>query len=165
MRACTLVQPSPTPTRDLAPELEATLTSFREYLELERKLSPHTVAAYVSDLAQFLHSLSRQRVAEIDRRDVLAFVEALSAQGVSERSQARKISAVRQFFRFLVRRGRLEEDPTALVNNPRQPRRLPKTINEELVSRLLEAPGSDTAFGLRDRAMLELLYATGVRVT
>jgi len=158
--------PLETPPREPLPAtLAEPLTAFADHLRFERKLSPHTVEAYTRDLTRFLGQLPVARVSEVTRAHVLDYVDSLRSAGLKERSQARKISAARQFFRYLIKTGVLEADPTALVDNPRRTHRLPKTINEATVTRLLTAPPADTPFGLRDRAMLEVLYATGLRVS
>ncbi|MDJ0840079.1 MAG: site-specific tyrosine recombinase XerD [Acidobacteriota bacterium] len=150
---------------DLPPGLVRPLREFHTYLAFERKLSEHTVAAYIRDLVQFLVFVPVEAVRLITREHILHFLADLNKVGIKERSQARKISAIRQFFRFLVKRFVIEQNPTDLIDNPQQVRTLPKTISEEAITKLLLAPSADSALGLRDRAMLELLYATGLRVS
>ncbi len=149
----------------LSESVAAQLWDFLAYLEYERKLSPHTVNAYQLDLDQFLRYLDGFPAEAVDRERISAFLAMLSQCEIKARSQARKVSAIRQFYRYLVRLGRLAQDPTELVANPSKVKRLPKTISEEQVGRLLLAPPLDSGFGLRDRAMLEVLYATGLRVS
>jgi len=144
--------------------LREPLWHFRNYLEYERKMSQNTVVAYVRDLVQFLDFVPCRRIEEIGQRHIQQFLEQLRQWGIKERSQARKVSALRRFFGFLTKRAMLSEDPVEKISNPRQVRTLPKTINEKLITQLLMAP-DDSAFGLRDRAMLEVLYATGLRVS
>ncbi len=139
--------------------------AFIRFLQYERKLSLHTVTAYNKDLEQFLSFAGRERPERIVSADISAFLRAQQEAGVQERSQARKVSALRQFFKFLVKRNYIPKNPADLIESPRQVKRLPKTINESQITRLLSAPPADTPRGLRDRAMLELLYATGLRVS
>ena len=154
------------PTKNQIPDgLKDLFWDFLDYLRYERKLSDHTISAYHNDLTVFLGGAGKDRVAEIRQNEIVRFLEMQTEKGVKERSQARRISALRQFFKFLVKRGKLEDNPVDLIRNPRQEKRLPRTLNEAQITRLLLAPSSDTSRGLRDRAMLEVLYATGLRVS
>ena len=146
-------------------ELQSLLTEFLNFLRFERKLSPHTLDAYERDLLQFFEGVGPRPLVEIGPSHIADFLKRQNQAGNKERSQARKISALRQFYRFLVKRKGLQVNPVECIRNPRQEKRLPKTINEEQVTRLLSAPSADSAMGLRDRAMLEVLYATGLRVS
>ncbi len=148
----------------LGPNAERALLEFENYLKYERKLSNHTAEAYLRDLAQFFR-FSGKDPAETDGGDLAGFLRFLTERGVKERSQARKVSALKQFFKRLVKLGALRESPLARIISPQQPKSLPKTLNEDQVTRLLLAPSADSPFGLRDRAMLETLYATGLRVS
>lgn len=158
------VQPVPAPLA-LPDGLAVPLKRFRNYLAFERKLSQNTVVAYIMDLTQFFEGLTVSSAGEISREHILSYLTDLRGAGVKERSQARKLSAIRQFFKFLLRREEIEEDPSSLIDNPRPVKTLPKVINESAVSKLLGAPSSESPLGLRDRAMLELLYASGLRVS
>jgi integrase/recombinase XerD len=99
------------------------------------------------------------------REDLLAYLGLQMREGRSPRSVARYLSGFRQFYRWQVREGRVKDDPTALIESPRIGRSLPKALTEEQVERLLQAPDTESPLGLRDRAMLELMYATGLRVS
>ena len=159
---------SPNKTQKPNP-LHASLTEFVQdfayYLISERKLSYLTVEAYRKDLEQFLGFACKDDILQIEQDDVLSFLAWQKEAGAKERSQARKVSSLRQFYRFLNKRHRIEKNPVDAIVSPRLEKSLPKTINEALVSALLAAPSNETPFGKRDRAMLELLYATGIRVS
>ncbi|GIW71963.1 MAG: tyrosine recombinase XerC [Planctomycetota bacterium] len=144
------------------------VNSFLDYLRHERRVSPHTLRGYsrdLLDLAEFLGHADGLRPHEVDGLAIRGFLAQLHASGASRATVARKLAAIRSFFRFLVRRGVLSCSPAALVRSPKQPRRLPRYLLEEEVGRLLEAPGPQDAFPDRDRAILELLYSTGMRVS
>jgi len=133
----------------------------------ERGLGGNTLQAYRRDLLKLARALqsSGQRLESARREDLLAFLAQQLRAGRSPRSVARYLSGFRQFYRWLVREGRLAEDPTALIESPKLGRGLPKALPEAQVEALLAAPDCATAVGLRDRAMLELMYATGLRVS
>ncbi len=139
--------------------------AFIHYLRYERKLSEHTVSAYVTDLAQFVSLCGDRPPESLSGEDVSRYLGELQKTGISQRSQARKVSALRQFFKYLIKRGKIEKSPMERIPSPRQEKRLPKTIHEDLVTQLLLSPSADSPLGIRDRAMLEVLYATGLRVT
>ena len=138
---------------------------FSNYLRFERKLSDHTVVAYLNDLDQFIEGSGHRDLTRVDERDLQRFLQTETERGIDIRSQARKLSSLRQFFRFLMKRDVISINPVDKIHSPHQVKRLPKTVNEKQITQLLAAPPSDTAAGLRDKAMLELLYATGLRVT
>lgn len=145
-------------------EDEAAIGRFLDRLWLERGVAENTRDSYGSDLSLFARWLRPRAVAlaaagEADIRDYLA------ARAASARSQARLLSALRQFFRFLVQDRARTDDPTARLDSPKLGRRLPKTLSEQQVTALLEAPPVETTLGLRDKAMLELMYASGLRVS
>ena len=139
-------------------------------LATQRQLSPHTVAAYRRDLAGYAAWLSERGIDTtdaIDPRTVTAFIadRAGAEPPPAATSLARLQSAVRGWHRFLVREGIEDDDPTGRLRPPKTPQRLPKALTIEQVERLLAAPSPDEPIGLRDRALLELLYATGARVS
>ncbi len=145
---------------------------FLAYLEVNRGASPHTIAAYGSDLAQFFAFLGRaqgpsaaEELAGVDATRVRAFVAYLVGRGYTRRSVARKLAAVRSFFRYLCRSGRLERNPVQGVATPRVGRTLPRFLQVSEVAALVESPRDDTPLGLRDRALLEVLYGAGLRVS
>ncbi len=140
---------------------------FSDLVWLERGLARNTLAAYQSDLrlvAQWLAGRG-SRLVDGTRADLLDYLASLSRGGRKPRSAARLLSTLRQFYRLAVREGWVAADPTAQIESPRLGRPLPKTLTEAEVEALLQAPVVDTAEGFRDRAMLEVLYATGLRVS
>ncbi|RTZ75674.1 MAG: site-specific tyrosine recombinase XerD [Gammaproteobacteria bacterium] len=141
---------------------------FADALWMERGLSRNSLSAYQSDLrhaARWLQEHERTSLRQARRQQLLAYLAALAQSGSSARTGARRLSALRQFFQHALREGWVEQDPTLEVAFPRLGRPLPKSLTEAEVEALLEAPELESAEGFRDRVMLELLYATGLRVT
>ncbi|MEE4280201.1 MAG: site-specific tyrosine recombinase XerD [Halieaceae bacterium] len=141
--------------------------SYLDALWLERGLSDNTLAAYRRDLCAFeawLHA-SGTRLEQASRADIQAYLGHLLALRRSPRSAARVLSCLRGFYRHLLREGRRDDDPSLDLDGVRTGRPLPKTLSEEDVEALLAAPDTESAIGLRDRCMLELLYACGLRVS
>ncbi len=147
--------------------LDGALDDYIQHLRVERGLSIHTVDAYARDLGKFGAWLADQAVVldKVDEACVAAYLVALSQAGLSPRTQARALSAVRGFYRFLVQEGRRETDPTELLDGPRLLRKLPNILNRDEVLRLLAAPSGDKPNRIRDRAMLHTMYAAGLRVS
>jgi len=143
------------------------LLQFGDMLLVERGLSKHTVSAYESDIKLFGLYLQNTTATlkKADRADVMAFLGTRVESGGSARSAARMLSALRRFYGFLLRERFISDDPTVLIDAPTIGRPLPSTLSETEVQKLLKAPVVSTDIGLRDRAMLELLYACGLRVT
>jgi integrase/recombinase XerC len=149
-----------------------TLKRFLKYL-LNRNASPHTVAAYESDVSQFLTSIAKSkdmRVEQLQPRDVdvhaiRLFMGELHRERISAASAARKLSAIRTFVKFLRREDLVEHDPAALVAAPKQGVTIPSHLTVDEMNRLLEMPDPGTPFGRRDRAILELFYASGLRLS
>lgn len=152
---------------DALPEHDVrAIEDFLDGIWAERGLSDATLAAYRADLARFAQWLDgRLGLADAGRGEVQAWQGHLNSAGASARSAARALSSLRQFYRYRMREGVAEQDPTALVSSPVQGRRLPAALGEADVEALLAAPDADTDLGLRDRAMLELMYAAGLRVS
>lgn len=146
---------------------QRTLAEYAAFLQVEKGLAKNTVQAYLSDLRQFKAFLSERglALAEVDADEVAFYLNHLAAQELSARSRARKVSALRNFFAFLVEEERVEENPCAYLPTPKLPRRLPQILTEQEVLALLEAPRLDKPAGYRDRAMLEVLYGSGLRVS
>jgi integrase/recombinase XerD len=145
----------------------AEIDSFCDALWLEDGLAKATLASYRSDLgrlAGWLHEHGHEALLDLRETTLTAFVAHLSRQTRAS-SQARYLATLRRFYRWQISRGRLASDPTLRLRNPSQPSRLPKLLSEQQVDRLLDAPDLDTSLGLRDRAMLETLYACGLRVS
>jgi len=148
--------------------VERTVADFLTYLERGRRASPHTVRAYATDLRQLLAHLDGAGVgdpAAVTHRHLRAFLAELAERGVGPRSRARKLASIRSLFRFLVREGRLEANPARLVSAPRVPKPLPPVLTIDDVLRLLAVPNPATARGRRDRAILELFYGCGLRIS
>ncbi len=140
---------------------------FLDATWLESGLSDNTLAAYRNDLTTFSDWLVRRDtdLVRVGSAELLAYLAARVGAGARPRTTARLLSSLRRFYGYLLREGRIKTDPTALVEAPRLGRALPKSLTEAQVERLLAAPDVATALGLRDRAMLEVLYATGLRVS
>jgi integrase/recombinase XerC len=147
--------------------------AFLDYLRLNQNASPHTARAYESDLDQFVGYLAAARkkpgaqlsAEDIDATAVSGFLADLHRRGNSRASAARKLASLRTFFRYLRREGRMEDDPAALVGTPKREKKLPAHLAEQEMTRLLETPDVTTPFGRRDRAILELFYASGLRLS
>jgi integrase/recombinase XerC len=144
------------------------VNAFLEDLQHRRGLSAHTVKNYRSDLFQFTafvaESFGIERLDEVDVLAIRAFLAELHQRGIARASIARKLASIRTLFRYLVREGKIEQNPARLVSTPRLDHRIPARMEQTEVERLLDCPDSASQLGRRDRAMLELLYATGVRV-
>lgn len=148
--------------------MEGLLDLFIAYARAERGLSPRTVNAYGDDLRRYLEDLTRAGRTEISAvgpDDVRAHLLTLAKRGVGPRSRARHLAAIRMFHRFLQSERLAPADPTEHLETPRAPRKLPIYLTLDEVEALLAAPDERTAAGVRDRAMIELLYATGLRVS
>jgi integrase/recombinase XerC len=146
------------------------IEQFLEHLRYERNVSAHTLRNYSSDLEQFLQFLTAgdkrkaPEISEIDHLTIREWLASLHSAHKTKASIARKLAALRTFFQFLVREGLLELNPAKLVATPKLEKKLPKHLSIEEAIRFIESPDPETDLGKRDRAMLELLYATGVRV-
>ncbi len=140
---------------------------YLDHLRVERGLSPNTLEAYGHDLAR-LQSFARRRKTSLTRlrqADLAAFLQSLRAEGLQPRSAARVVHGVRGFYRFLIREGRLDRDPMENLKAPRAFKALPRYLTPAQVEALLAAPDTKSPLGVRDRAILEVLYATGLRVS
>ena len=152
----------------MGPSVDAAVQQFLDHLRVERELSVATLAAYGHDLAAlagFLASRGIDDVRTIRAVDVLEYLANLTAKKISARSQARALVAQRQFFKFLRAERICDTNPTEEIDLPRFGRKLPVFLSLDEVDRLLAAPGRSTPRGLRDSAMLETLYAAGLRVS
>lgn len=144
------------------------VTSFLSYLADERNMSEHTVRNYAVDLEQFVTHLREEGALEefpeaTDHLAVRAWLARLDEQGVSKRTVARKLAALRSFYKFLAARGRVAESPVATIRTPRVEKRLPSYLTLPQVEALLAAPDTGVFMGKRDQAILELLYSAGLR--
>jgi len=149
-------------------QLDARVSAYLRRLDVERGLSPHTIEAYTADLEQFTVLCDRlgiDDINDVDRRTVRRFLAQLSTRGYAPRTIARKASAVRAFLDDAARRGLIPANPAAGLAQPKRPGRLPKAIPATALGRLLDDLDGDDPVELRDRAILELLYGTGIRVS
>jgi integrase/recombinase XerC len=150
-----------------------TLRAFLAFIRLNRNASEHTVRAYDSDLSQLITYMAGHyqrprpdlQPSDISRVVIRGFLADLFRQGESRASAARKLAAVRTFLKYLRREGFIEQDPGLLVATPRREQKIPLHLEVEEMSRLLETPDTATPLGRRDRAILELLYASGLRLS
>lgn len=148
--------------------LEAALDVFLIHVRIEKGLAANSVEAYARDLRRYTDDLARQGVTDwqdVRREHLLAHLDHLVRRGISSRSQSRALSAIRSLHRLLVTERLASLDPTEDVDGPRASRKLPQLPTRAEIDRLLAAPSARGASGMRDRAMLELLYATGLRVS
>ncbi len=146
---------------------EELVDKFLDAIWMERGLSQNTLGAYRADLMTLGRGLAtaKKSIDEADKADLLGFIAERVESGAKPRSTARQLSSFRRFYRYIMREGLRDTDPTADIEMPRIGRSLPKTLTEDEVDALLNAPNTDEPLGHRDRAMLELLYATGLRVS
>ena len=138
---------------------------YLDYLTVEKGLAPNTIAAYQTDLTRLDQSLGRRRIEQAGRDDLVRLMRQMRLDGRSPRSVARWVVAVRGFFTYLIAQGQLDEDPAAHIDAPKAWKSLPKVLDGADVEALMAAPDRSHPRGLRDAAMLELLYATGLRVS
>jgi integrase/recombinase XerC len=151
------------PTRT-APSTANAVDAFATHLRVERHVSPHTLRAYLSDVRQFLETAGGDRLAGVGPDAIRRWLRTLDG-GTERTSIARKLSAVRGFFRFCTRTRILAHDPTSGIATPKVRRSLPTHLSLDDVDRLLSVPRDDTQLARRDRAILELLYSSGLRVS
>ena len=142
------------------------LEQFLNYLSIEKGLRPKSLEAYRRDLQDWIN-FAEERGRQVDTPNIDSilslFIVDMHDRGLSPRSMARKSSALKGFYKFLIREGHIESDPTELLERPKVGRPLPKILSLEEITNILKQPDLTTPFGLRDRAILELLYATGIR--
>ena len=152
--------------------MNKSVEAFLNYMTVERGVSPNTVAAYRNDLCQLVEFLEDRDSGDngdgwdgLDPQDLASYVLHLHERGYSDTTRARKVASARSLFAFLTEEGIVSKDPTENLSFPRVGRSLPEGLTEEEAEALLSAPAGDAPEAIRDRAMLELLYATGMRVT
>ena len=148
--------------------LDPLIAQFTDAIWMERGLADNSLNAYRSDLthfSQWLEKTQHSSLIKAAKADLSAYLGVLIQQGKKPRSSARVLSCLRQFYQYLLREGRIQIDPSAQLESPSLGRPLPKSLSEQEVEALLKAPDIEEPEGLRDRAMLELLYATGLRVS
>jgi len=143
------------------------LPLYIDYLTVEKGLAKNSLSSYATDLKRFGNHLAEKELdlERVERIDIVRYFQKLRGAGISARSVARALAAIRGMFRFLVAERHLEHDPTENLENPKLWSSLPGTLHPTEIEALLKAPDASTSAGLRDRAMLELLYATGLRVS
>ena len=149
-------------------DLHGWVDAYLDHLRVERALAAQSIEAYARDLGKLCAHAEEHGVSSPDRIDdtlVSTYLVALGAQGLGARSAARHLSAVRGFVRFLVRERSLAADPCGLVDRPRIGRKLPRVLSQGEILLILDAPEAEGARGLRDRAMLQVMYAAGLRVS
>lgn len=144
--------------------IDSYLDSFLDHLRLVRRSSENTLLNYSSDVLAFLR-FAEQDGGSTDQFLIRRYLAHLHKAGQARSSTARKLAALRAFFGYLVKRGAIPSDPTEGIRPPRQPRRLPKVLEEDVIEPLMDAPDTTTPLGLRDKAVLETLYATGLRIS
>jgi integrase/recombinase XerD len=149
--------------------MDEQLKDFMHYLIVEKGLAKNTIVSYERDLKSYLHYIktieSLQSLNDVQRVHIVHFLSFLKEQGKSSKTLARHIASVRAFHQFLLRDKATEQDPSVLIDTPKQQRLLPKVLSLREVEVLLDSPSPKDHYGIRDKAMLELLYATGIRVS
>jgi len=147
---------------------EKYLQDFLNYLRIERNLAKNTQQAYMDDLADFWKFLETRRINSpkgVDHRELTEYARDLNKRKMAKTSVARHFSSLRAYYKFMIMEGYLENDPTQFLDSPKLPSSLPKILNVEDIELLLNAIDTDSALGLRDRALFELMYAGGMRVS
>ena len=148
--------------------MQEVFNKYISYLQVERNVSPYTVRNYTTDLLdffQFLRTRGISSLEEIDKHTLRDYLSHLMAQGFAKASIARKLSAIRSFYRYLLRERVISTSPLATTSSPKLDKRLPSFLTQEEAKQLLETPDLSTPQGQRDRALMELLYASGLRVS
>lgn len=147
--------------------MDALIRSFLAYIRIEKGLAENTLEAYRRDLLKFAGFVDRHHLQaeKVGRSDLVDYLTTLYRQGLDSRSVARHLASLRQFFRFLCAEGIIREDPALNIESPRFRQSLPSFLSIEEVDRLLAQPDTKTVTGLRDKAMIELMYSTGLRVS
>ena len=149
-----LAQPSP----------EVEVTAFLNFCRMEKGLAANSIEAYTRDLNKF-RPFCVGGCCQVGPETIATYLNSLYEAGLDSRSIARHLATLRNFYRFLLREGQISQDPTENTRSPKQWQNIPKFLNLEQINKLLEAPDTGRTTGLRDRAMLQLLYATGLRVS
>jgi integrase/recombinase XerD len=147
---------------------EPQLDAFHQYLLVEKGLAQNTLVAYLADLQRFCTSLqqrSRQPCHMLRREDIIDYLATRRSHGISARTTARELVAIKAFYRFLCERAQVASNPAVQIQAPRQWQRLPQVLTRTEVEQLLQTPDTSTSLGKRDAALLELLYATGLRAS
>lgn len=144
------------------------LAEYIIYLKIERGLSANTVTSYKRDIEKYLTFLTEKKITQLDevsRFEILDFLQTLRQSGAADNSIIRMVSSLRKFHQYLKRELIVSDDPMQLIDTPKKASTLPKAISPQAVEQLLEAPDTTTPLGVRDRTILELMYATGLRIS
>lgn len=141
------------------------LSDYRSYLRIERSLSPNTVASYISDISKLRSMYGNRRPEDLDGNDLSSFLAAEVRQGLSKRSQSRLVSSLKSFYGFLEMEGRLQCNPAEAIYSPKLSRHIPTVLSVEEVDRIISSVDLSTPEGHRNRAILEVLYSCGLRVS
>ncbi|NQT06717.1 MAG: tyrosine recombinase XerC [Candidatus Omnitrophica bacterium] len=138
---------------------------FMNYLKVERNASPHTIINYTEDLKGFSIFLENRPVEDVNYLIIRKFLAGLRSREYSKRTVARKLATLRSFFKFLYKEGYLKSNPISTISTPKIDKRLPKFLDVATACKLIESPSAKDAYGLRDRAIMEVLYSAGIRVS
>lgn len=144
------------------------LAEYIIYLKIERGLSANTVISYKRDIEKYLTFLTEKKITQLDevsRFEILDFLQTLRQSGAADNSIIRMVSSLRKFHQYLKRESIVSDDPMQLIDTPKKASTLPKAISPQAIEQLLEAPDTTTPLGVRDRTILELMYATGLRIS
>ena len=141
------------------------IQEFSDYLRVEKRNSPHTVSAYRRDLSRFSAEFAGQKVDSVTTANIRDFLISLREQGLSPASVARSLSSIKSFFKYLCQDKQFQDNPAEILETPKRWRKLPDVLSSEDVDNLLKSPDLESVLGLRDKAMLEILYASGLRVS
>ena len=145
------------------------IESFMLTLEKERNFSLHTIKAYKNDLNRFNYflnnTLSRKKLAKINRNDIRKFLAEEYDNGYSSKTVARRLATIKSYFKYLVKTELIQENISIHINSPKVPKKLPNFVDKNLIDTLMKTPSLDTHIGIRDRAVLELFYSTGMRLS
>lgn len=144
------------------------LAEYIIYLKIERGLSANTVISYKRDIEKYLTFLTEKKITQLDeisRFEILDFLQTLRQAGAADNSIIRMVSSLRKFHQYMKRESIMSDDPMQLIDTPKKASTLPKAISPQSIEKLLEAPDTTTPLGVRDRTILELMYATGLRIS
>jgi integrase/recombinase XerD len=156
--------PRPTRVAGVPEQLHLQVDAFLDFCRIEKGLSGNSLSAYSADLIRFIAFVGMEKeLADVET--IRQYLDSLYKAGLSNRSIARHLTTIRNFYGFLVREGQIEKDPSVHLRPPRQWQTIPKLLNLEQIEKIIQAPDVATPTGLRDRAMMELLYASGLRVS
>ena len=147
---------------------QESLAEYIIYLKIERGLSANTVTSYKRDIEKYLTFLMEKKIIQLDevsRFEILDFLQTLRQAGAADNSIIRMVSSLRKFHQYLKRESIVADDPMQLIDTPKKASTLPKAISPQAIEQLLEAPDTTTPLGVRDRTILELMYATGLRIS